>query len=391
MIRMGKNQPIIIGIDPGTTAGFSILNIDGRIIKVSSRRGLDFATLINETYSFGKPVAVAADKKKTPSMVQRFAAKTGAKIIGPDEDMSTADKQEIVKGLKYSNIHEADSLASAIFAYKKLAGLIKKIKQKLSLIGRPKLEGDVLRLMMIDETMPVSAAIDVFLDDKRDETEEVKKTKIKDYKALYFHIVEKYLEQKSENQELKKKLSGANKLKKKEMRKNAALKSELSRRKEPEKQQKILSTKKHDFSKLRARFDRYSENCQNKIQSYQDLLSRLNTGILVKILDDLGKSEFAFKKKRLCLRKGDIVYIRNPAIISRPVLEELKKLCDVVITKSRATEISKNFIVLDHKECSLTQAGDYAVMKRSVFNRLLDKKKILSKVLDEYKKERQED
>jgi predicted RNase H-like nuclease (RuvC/YqgF family) len=389
---MTNNQPIIIGIDPGTTAAYSAVSIGGEIIRTTSKRGLDFPTLINEIYSIGTPIAVAADKKKTPSMVQRFAAKTGAKIIAPDLDMSTAEKQEMVKGQKYSNMHEADSLASALFAYKKVAGTIKKVKQKLSAIDRPDLMGDVLRLMMIDETIAVSAAIGVFLEEhKKKNNESQKKTVKKDYKALYSHITTKYLEQKSENLELKKKLSLANKHKKKEMRKIAALKSDLSKRREPEKKEKIISSKERDFSGLRARFDKYSENCRKKIEDYQILLSRLNTGILVKIINDLGKSEFAAKKKKLNLRKGDIVYIRNPAIVSLPAAEELRGLCDVVITKTRPKEISKNFILLDHKECRLFEAGDYAVIRRSVFNMLLEQKKILSKVLADYQKERSMD
>ena len=69
---------LIVGIDPGTTSAYAILDIDGRLVRMCSAKNKSFSNIVTEIVDFGKVLIVGTDKKKSPEFVQRFAVKTGA-------------------------------------------------------------------------------------------------------------------------------------------------------------------------------------------------------------------------------------------------------------------------------------------------------------------------
>ena len=124
---MHQKPLLIVGIDPGITAGYAVLDINGKIIKVRSSKQLDLNSLISEIHSLGRVLLVGVDKMNSPSLVHRFATKVGAKLVSPKNDMRIMDKNILTKGLSFINDHERDSLASALFAFKEYSSLLKKI------------------------------------------------------------------------------------------------------------------------------------------------------------------------------------------------------------------------------------------------------------------------
>ena len=91
------NNLIIVGIDPGTTIGYAILDMsetrsvsehaqehlvldmNKNLITTGSSKQLDLNSLLSTITLYGKVIAIGTDKKKTPSLIEKFAAKTGAK------------------------------------------------------------------------------------------------------------------------------------------------------------------------------------------------------------------------------------------------------------------------------------------------------------------------
>jgi len=47
---------LIIGIDPGTTTGYALLNLKGNIIEIDSSKEYDLATLITKITKQGLPL-----------------------------------------------------------------------------------------------------------------------------------------------------------------------------------------------------------------------------------------------------------------------------------------------------------------------------------------------
>lgn len=124
---------LIVGIDPGTTVGYALLDFQGNIIFVGSRKNFSLSSLIKLLIKKGKINFVACDTKEISKFVLSLASKMNATIIKPEINLSLRKKRQIVKSyikkfnlinhfnyIKSFNKHELSALASAIFAFKKL-------------------------------------------------------------------------------------------------------------------------------------------------------------------------------------------------------------------------------------------------------------------------------
>ncbi len=124
---MGR-QPIIVGIDPGTTLGYAVLDVSGNVISVHSSRQHDLGWLITRITGFGRAIVIGCDKKNPPSLVEKLSISLGARLISPEDDLLVEDKRELTKGYKTKDSHESDALASALFVYARLRPLLRKIR-----------------------------------------------------------------------------------------------------------------------------------------------------------------------------------------------------------------------------------------------------------------------
>jgi len=94
---MGEKQLIIIGIDPGTTKSYAVLDLHGNILDVKSSKKLDASTITKEAFKHGKPIIVGTDVKKVPSFVEKIASSLGAKIFKPEINLQGNHKNKLVK------------------------------------------------------------------------------------------------------------------------------------------------------------------------------------------------------------------------------------------------------------------------------------------------------
>ena len=127
---------IIVGIDPGTTKGYAVLDLKGNILEVKSSKKLTIDEIINNIFRFGKPILIGTDVTKTPGFVENVAGSFGVKISKPKFNLTGKHKIKLVKkflkhkDFEISNKHENDALISAILAYKSIKPLLKKIDDK---------------------------------------------------------------------------------------------------------------------------------------------------------------------------------------------------------------------------------------------------------------------
>ncbi len=130
------NKLTIVGIDPGTTKGYAVLDINGEILEVKSSKKLDESTITKEIIKFGKPILVGTDVHKTPQLVEKIASSLGARVFNPETNLQGHHKTKLVKkflkkkDFEVNNKHENDALISAILAYKSIKPLLKKIEDR---------------------------------------------------------------------------------------------------------------------------------------------------------------------------------------------------------------------------------------------------------------------
>jgi len=122
--KTGKSRGIIIGLDPGIYTGVAAIDLDGTPLMTFSSKNLDRADILGMVSGLGRVVMVATDVSKPPANVKKLAATLNVQLYVPDRDLSTEEKQEIVRDIKakypwieIDDTHERDALAAAYKAY----------------------------------------------------------------------------------------------------------------------------------------------------------------------------------------------------------------------------------------------------------------------------------
>ncbi len=137
--RGSKSTPLILGIDPGVTTGIALVDLDGRILHVSSIRAIDRGSIVELVSRYGKPVIVAVDVSEVPESVKKLATQLGANIYTPPHDLSVVEKRDLIERFaeeaKVRDSHERDALAAAYKAYLSLREKLESIESKLRDMG----------------------------------------------------------------------------------------------------------------------------------------------------------------------------------------------------------------------------------------------------------------
>ncbi|MCD6414177.1 MAG: DUF460 domain-containing protein [Candidatus Diapherotrites archaeon] len=119
---------MIVGIDPGTTVGFAVLDLDGNPVKVGSFKNKSIDDLVRILSSY-EPVLVSSDVAKVPEAVKKVAIAFNATVFHPTENLQIEEKVKLIRGHSVSNVHERDALAAAIKAYKHYSSKLRKAKK----------------------------------------------------------------------------------------------------------------------------------------------------------------------------------------------------------------------------------------------------------------------
>ena len=392
---MGGKQLLIIGIDPGTTLGYAAIDFEGSIIKIKSEKNLDLNSLISELIKLGKPLIVASDKKKNPDFVDKLAVKLGARIISPDYDLKVAEKRELTKNHETKNKHEADALTSALFALKKIGSLLKKI---VIFVEHYKKENIKQRLIefVVGKNLNIRDAAEIAEAPQREEIKiikevvEEKKLTEKDFLTLYkkFKEAKKDISLLTEqNKKLKGQLTA--------LRKDYEyMFRQISRSQLDRKMQSLLDFKEKRIKFFDGQLKKKGEeiiSMQNEITTLLYFLSNLNLGVLLKKLDNLGLKEFEKKKAVLNIKQGDILLVKDPDIISERTINEIKNKISVIFYKkpvSKKIESRLPFIFINADDAAIEENKYFGIMDKGEFERVKNKKGLLYKVVEDYKKER---
>jgi len=125
-----KRTYTIVGVDPGTTTAFAVLDLNGRVLRLSSSRSWGFSELVGLLIESGHPLIVATDKHPAPGTVERIKRAFSAILHTPASSLSVDQKQRDTKLIGYSNEHERDALAAAIDAARSIKNKLESVQKK---------------------------------------------------------------------------------------------------------------------------------------------------------------------------------------------------------------------------------------------------------------------
>ncbi len=160
-----RRDPVVVGIDPGTTTAAAVCGLDGTVLDVTSTRTADHAAIVEWLIERGRPVVVAADVTPMPSAVERFRRSFEAAGWTPDADLPVDEKLHRTREAGVDDDHQRDALAAALFACDAHAERFARVARETP----PHLDrGDVLaRVLAGDE--PLAAVIEDLEPDASDE------------------------------------------------------------------------------------------------------------------------------------------------------------------------------------------------------------------------------
>ncbi len=142
------HRRVLVGIDPGTTVGIAVMDLNGDIVDVFSQRDMTKADIIQYLSGFGIPVAFCADVYPIPHLVSKLAATFDAEVFSPRIELTKGDKRELAKktGVPFRNNHELDAMSAVVKAYNMISSKLQKISGLPDLSYREK---DIVKSLVI--------------------------------------------------------------------------------------------------------------------------------------------------------------------------------------------------------------------------------------------------
>jgi predicted RNase H-like nuclease (RuvC/YqgF family) len=138
---MREGRPVIVGIDPGTTTGVAVFDLNGSLLLIKSGKNLSKSDISRMVLDVGNPIIVSSDINPTPKAVERVAASFSARVIEPGETFLRKEKYDEAKGYMkahgkvWANRHERDALVSGIYAYKQVRQIVERMDSRMRKAG----------------------------------------------------------------------------------------------------------------------------------------------------------------------------------------------------------------------------------------------------------------
>jgi len=392
---MPDKKPLIVGIDPGTTLGYAFLDLDGQLIETGSGKQFPIHLLIKKAVAAGKPIFVGTDKKAVPASVQEFAAKTGARIIAPPEDLKVQEKNEWVVDSEIKNDHERDALAAALFAYNEQAPLLRKIEKFAKDHNKEEIK-DALQMKVLRQGINIRDAA-VTLESTAQQEEE-DKPRITEQKLPVNRDIIELMEQlrrvrkenrlvREQNAKLKRKLSEFKRKQRREMQK-------LESRDAKAKDATMLRFKEnriHYFDNALREKSREIESIEIEKKQLLFFLGKLNGHILLKKFSHLGQEEWEQRNPVLNVREGDVLLVDNPNIFSEGILERIRGKVDVIAHKQPVSDRIRSqlpFIFIPAGHLRIEENEYFAIAPKKDIEREKHQQGMLQKIVEDYRKER---
>jgi predicted RNase H-like nuclease (RuvC/YqgF family) len=150
-------------------------------------------------------------------------------------------------------------------------------------------------------------------------------------------------------------------------------------------EQRILSFEKEIKQK-----NKEIEKLQKEISDINRIMANIERDLIAKKLENLGSKEFLKKSKDLNIKKEDLILVNDPNIFSEKTIDFFKGRTEVIISKKNPNKkLSELFNFINKENLSIKERKSFAVISRKDLENQKKKINILSRIVNEYKKNRQ--
>ena len=374
------DSPIIVGIDPGTTCAWAIVDTNGGVLEVDSSKELDLGELLEKIRVKGIPIIVGSDKEITPGFVKQFCSKTGSKLVILNSDISVEEKRRLTKIYNTNNTHERDALASAFFAHKKHHNLFRKIRKTCEIRNKKELENKIF-FLVITKSISIDMALKVVDEAERDIEHVKKRIERKDENKS--KILEKYSEITQENSILKAEVQNLENKLKHEKREKLKLNEILRKDTFDKKPGESLQIKK--LQSKNAKLKKEKEELISELNLISEALENINHFIVCKRIKRLGKDYF----EEININPGQVFYVEDSSSFSPIIKDELKKNNAKIISDNSSKTLKNELTIVPSKKLEIHLTNNFAFVTKESFFKNINKRNLIEKLVDEYKNERE--
>lgn len=382
---------LVVGIDPGTTVGYFALDVEGNIVLKGSSKELSLSEVISKLMSKGTVVAVGCDKKRAPDFAEKLSIKLGARLVFPKEDLGVNEKRKLCGEREYDNDHERDSLASALYALNEIKHLINRVKSFSKTHDSLRYENKLIEYV-VKKGISVSLAYELLTRKRKEETKAANRV-VESGKVTqkdFLMIQERLSNQRNENKRLIRMIEEQREKIKKQKKENNKLLAKIKGMSMEKKADDLLRKRNNTIKNLSNEISRTESALKLKEKEYEKLLDNITAGdrIILKRISNLGKEEINSNKDRLNIKKGDILYVDNPSIISETALEQLKGKVDLIITEKKPKKSNYLGILFLQVTERIEKDKNLCFIKRKDLDNLKQKQDIITDIVGQYRQNR---
>ncbi len=387
-----RRKYTIVGIDPGTTIGVAIIDLEGKPIEVFSSKNYSCSDVIENIISHGNPLIVASDVTPTPSTVKKISRIFSLPVHELDESLSTEEKVALTKGegYEYKNVHERDALAACVNAFKRYKKKFLQVQRKTPVA----VDVEEVKALVV-KGVSISAAINRLIraEEEKKREEKPEKEEQKGGESENELRLRRIIKRKDEKIGMMKELTTAlkTKLEKKEFElKN--LRSKLAsmqsaRRREIEEREEI-SWRDKEIERLREEVKARDEANEELRRIIEELKGKkeVEGGKRIKVIRSFSRNTILDVDRKYGLKKGDVVFLEDGSGGGASTAELLAKkgIVAVIYSKGLSHFAADKFFEFGVPTFStdeiplLENEGDFAFVDE----------RLLSEKIGEWKRER---
>jgi predicted RNase H-like nuclease (RuvC/YqgF family) len=338
--NLTSKKGLIIGYDPGITAGLSVLTLDGRLLLLKSGKYLTRGEIARQVLKLGVPVIVASDVKPATEMTKKLATMFGAILYEPERDLKIDEKKEIVdkflvsqENISKLDTHMRDALAASIKAFMHYKPKLQQVEEEAKARGfkGPIEEAKIMVIQGVNINEALRTLEKKMTTDKQRVLTLESLQKDKDLDSLREKVKE-LIEQQSKLSSLIIELQTLIERKNSEIR-------ELRERLREEREKVDFAVRKDRKVEMLNDYVKRLESMIKKLESdvtelrerlfnYENIASKIEKGDLV-VVKKVENATFSSVKKAIELKKlrnGELIYLENPVIFDEDGLNEIVKL-----------------------------------------------------------------
>ena len=383
-----ERKSIIVGLDPGITVGIAAIDLDGNVIAVYSEKNMALSEIVRFISELGHPIIVATDVSPAPGLVEKIARSFKAQLFVPRESLKVEEKNELLRnlGISVSDDHQRDALAAAYKAYLRYKPKLEHVEAKLKEYGLWKKRNEIKALILAGYSLGEAIMKIKAKEKPREEkvTERREEVDVEQYIRRIEELEKTVKELERENAELRAIIEEQRKIMEKLERKleefdeNVRLKV-LKEREIRARDERIALLEK----KLREEKRKVDILARKLAQTKKMRRLELSGKVMpLKVLKSLTWRDIEELEEEIGIKKGDVIYVENPAGAGRRIAEYLiEKKIKALVSKKQVPAIvaqellkKKIPILIEGEDVQVIKLDEFVVVKREELKKAIERK-----------------